>query len=67
MSPEQVRFPVAPSTVQPVADAPPAILTVVAVDPPGATLIVEAFPKALITVALVLIRLTIPVAEVERV
>jgi hypothetical protein len=67
MSPEQERFPVAPSTVQPVAPDPPAIFTVVAVEEPGAILIVEAAPKRLAVVELVLKTFSIPVAEVDRV
>jgi hypothetical protein len=67
MFPEQVRFPVAPSIVQPVAAAPPAILTVVAVAPAGAILTVDAVPNSLTVATLVLKRLSIPVADVVRV
>ena len=65
--PLQIRFPVAPSTVQPVAADPPAILTEVALLPPGPRLIVVAAPNALTVVALVLKRLSIPVADVPNV
>jgi hypothetical protein len=67
MSPVHDRFPVAPSTVHPVAAAPPARLMEVAVLLPGPILIVEPAPKALTVVALVLKRLSIPVADVVRV
>ncbi len=65
MSPEQERFPVAPSTVHPVAVLPPAILTVVAVAPPGAMSMVEALPKALTVVGVELKRLSV-VADVSK-
>ena len=42
--PEQERFPVAPSTVHPVALAPPARLMEVAVEEPGPMFIVPAAP-----------------------
>ena len=67
ISPLQVRFPVAPSTVQPVAVDPPAIFTDVALLLPGPKLIVVAAPSALTVVALVLNRLSVPVAEVPNV
>jgi hypothetical protein len=67
MFPLQFKFPVAPSTVHPVAPAPPAIFTEVAVDPPGPMLIVDPAPNALTVVALVLKSVRVPVAEVERV
>jgi hypothetical protein len=62
--PEQVRVPVAPSTVQPVAALPPARFTEVAVAPPGPMLIADPAPKALTVVALVLKTFKVPVAEV---
>ena len=67
ISPLQVRFPVAPSTVQPVADEPPARLTDVALLPPGPRLIVVPAPNALTVVALVFIRFSVPVADVPNV
>jgi hypothetical protein len=65
--PVHVRFPVAPSTVQPVAALPPARLTLVAVFDPGPILTVLAAPNALTVAALVLKTFNVPVADVERV
>ncbi len=65
--PEQVRLPVAPSRVHPVADDPPARCMDVAVFEPGPMDIVPPAPKALTTLALVLKTLTVPVAKVDRV
>jgi len=67
ISPEHVRFPVAPSTVQPVAADPPARLIDVALHPPGPRLIVVPAPNALTVVALVFIRFSVPVADVPNV
>ena len=67
MFPLQVRFPVAPSTVQPVAPDPPARLINVALFDPGPISIVVAAPKALTSVALVLKTLSVPVADVPKV
>ena len=67
ISPEQIKFPVAPSTVQPVAVDPPAMLTEVALLPPGPRFMVVAVPSALTVVALLLKRFSIPVADVPNV
>ncbi len=67
MSPLQVRFPVAPSTVQPVSVDPPARLTDVAVLDPGPMLIVPAVENSLTVVTLVLKRFNVPVADVPNV
>ncbi len=66
MFPLQVKFPVAPSTVQPVCDDPPARLTDVAVFDPGPILTDVPAPKALTVVALALKRFSVPVADVDR-
>jgi hypothetical protein len=55
--PAQVKLPVAPSTVHPVAPEPPAILTEVAVAPSGPIFSVDAAPPKLIVVAVALSRL----------
>ena len=65
--PLQLRFPVAPSTVQPVADEPPAILTDVGLLLQGPKLIVVAVPSRLAVVTLALNRFNVPVAEVPNV
>jgi hypothetical protein len=67
MVPEQFKFPVAPSTVHPVAALPPARLIDVALLLPGPMLTVVPAPNALTVVALVLNTFKVPVAEVERV
>src|SRR5690242_14240304 len=64
MLPEQVRLPVAPSTVQPVAPEPPARFTLVAVAAPGPMLMVVAAPKRLPVRAFVLKREAVPVEVV---
>src|SRR5512137_1096159 len=65
--PLQVRFPVAPSTVQPVCEDPPARLMLVGLLLPGPRFIVVAVPKALTVVTLLLKRFKVPVAEVPNV
>ena len=59
MSPEQVKLPVAPSAVQPVAPEPPARLTEVAVAAPGPMLRVPAAPAKFTVVAVALIKLKV--------
>src|SRR5512143_2221611 len=64
--PEQVKLPLAPSTVQPVADEPPAMFTLVAVAPVGPMFnAVVAPPPKLMVVAVVLSRskLVLPVVK----
>ncbi len=62
--PEQERAPVAPSTVQPVAEEPPAILIEAAVLLPGPIFMVAAAPPISILVVAVFKRLVVPVLEV---
>ena len=59
ISPLQVKLPVAPSTVQPVAPDPPAKLTAVAVVDPGPMFKVLAAPAKLTVVAVALTRLKV--------
>lgn len=62
--PVQVKFPVAPSTVQPVAPEPPAKFMEVAVVEPGPIFSVEAAPAKLTVVAVELIKSKVEVPVV---
>src|ERR1051325_10481741 len=59
MLPEQVRLPVAPSIVQPVAPEPPAMFTLEAVAPPGPIASVVAAPAKFTVVGTALTRLNV--------